>query len=180
MLLRMRVEQAPEGTAPAFQEGMQDELARLSRFVERSLLAAKAECGALEAAATALNLSDLVRDVTEDYQLLAGERGLSMTMELTPDIRINSDSDLLRQALHGLLENAVRYAKSDIHVSCRMEGRQAVLEIRNDFDSATMATSGLGLGLRVVRGVCKACKAEFDSRQTGHEFHAVIRFTPAT
>ena len=35
MLLRMRVEHAPPGMPPAFQEDLQDELARLSRFVER-------------------------------------------------------------------------------------------------------------------------------------------------
>lgn len=178
MLLRMRLEHAPADIPAAFQEDLQDELARLSRFVERSLLAAKAEQGALVPIPVSLCLSDLVRDVTEDYQLLADERGLNMSVELAPDIRIDADSDLLRQALHGLLENAVRYAKSKILVSCRMENGHAVLEIQNDCDSMTMATSGLGLGLRLVRGICKACAMTFDIRRSEDEFHALMQFSP--
>ena len=180
MLLRMRLEHAPAGIPPAFQEELQDELARLSRFVERSLLAAKAEQGGLEAAPVPLCLSDLVREITEDYQLLSGERGLEMNIDLIPDIRIQADPDLLRQALHGLLENAVRYARSKILVSCRMQDGSAVLEIHNDRDAMTMATAGLGLGLRLVRGICNASAIHFEARPGDHDFHALIRFQPNT
>jgi signal transduction histidine kinase len=176
MLLRMRVEHAPPGMPPAFQEDLQDELARLARFVERALLAAKAEQGSLQPAAAPLCLSDMVRDTSGDYQLLATERSLEMTVQITDGISITADSDLLLQTLHGLLENAVRYAKSEILVSCRTENGGAVLEIHNDRDPATMATAGLGLGLRLVRGICKASNWEFESRETEHDFLAAIRF----
>jgi len=180
MLLRMRLEHAPPGIPAEFQEELQDELARLSRFVERSLLAAKAEQGALVPSVVSFCLSDLVRDIFEDYQLLADERGLEMKLELTPDIQIDTDSDLLRQALHGLFENAVRYAKSAIHVSCGLEHQQVVLQIRNDRDSATMATAGLGLGLRLVRGISKTCSMHFRTHETEQEFHTSIRFSPSS
>ena len=85
------------------------------------------------------------------------------------------DDDLLRQVLHGLLENAIRYAKSRITLTCRTENSHAVLDIRNDRESSTIATSGLGLGLRLVRGICKACGTEFETRQDDHDFHATIR-----
>ena len=176
MLLRMRVEHAPPGMPPEFQEDLQDELGRLSRFVERSLLAAKAEQGALVPAADHLNLSDLAGDVSEHYQLLASERGLAMNEEIATGIQILADSDLLRLVLHGLLENAVRYAKSNVHVSCVMQAGGPVLEIHNDRDPITIATSGLGLGLRLVRGICKACAWEFSSEATDADFHAKIHF----
>ena len=176
MLLRMRVENAPPGTPPAFQEEMQDELARLSRFVERALLATKAEQGALLAAPSSLSLSDLIRDVSEQYQPLADERSLVMTVGIEPDIRIDADSDLLRQALHGLMENAVRYAKSEIRISCAVCGNCPALDIRNDVDPVTIATSGLGLGLRLVRGICKASGWRFDCQATDKDFQASIRF----
>ncbi|QTN33822.1 hypothetical protein HZ994_16375 [Akkermansiaceae bacterium] len=176
MLLRLRIENAPPGMPPAFQEELQDELARLSRFVERALLASKAEQGALLAAPSSLCLSDLVRDVSEQYQLLAEERRLGMTVEIKPEIRIEADADLLRQALHGLMENAVRYAKSSICVSCAIQGGKAALDIRNDVDPVTIATGGLGLGLRLVRGICKACKWRFGCQSTDKDFQACIRF----
>ncbi len=176
MLLRMRVEHAPTGMPPAFQEDLQDELARLARFVERALLAAKAEQGSLQPAAAPLCLSDLVRDLTDDYQLLAAERTLNMTVNIEPDIRIDADADLLLQTLHGLLENAVRYAKSKVLVTCQTENGSAILEIHNERDPATIATAGLGLGLRLVRGICKASTWKFECRETEHDFHAAIHF----
>jgi signal transduction histidine kinase len=180
MLLRMRVEHAPPGIPSVFQEELQDELARLSRFVERSLLAAKAEQGALIPVPSPVSLSDLVRDLTEDYQLLAAERSLGMTLELAENLRIEADPDLLRQALHGLLENAVSYAKSEIRVSCRADDDGPVLEIHNDTDPATMATAGLGLGLRLIRGICDASGIRFEIRQSPLDFNASIRFTPTS
>ena len=180
MLLRMRLEHAPPGIPTGFQEDLQDELARLSRFVERSLLAAKAEQGALEPNPSRLCLSDLVRDLTEDYQLLASERSLEMKVELTPDIQVDVDSDLLRQALHGLLENAVRYAENHILVSCRLEDGHPVLSIHNDRNPTTMATPGLGLGLRLVRGISNVSSISFDSHQGDRDFEVSLRFLPTS
>ena len=179
MLLRMRLEHAPPGIPPAFQEDLQDELARLSRFVERSLLAAKAEQGALIPALSTFSLSDLVRDVTEDYQLLAADRGLTMNLDLADNIDIRSDADLLRQVLHGLLENAVGYGKSKILVTCRLEDNGAALAIHNDLDAARMPTAGLGLGLRLVRCICKASALNFEINQSPLDFNAIVRFSPA-
>jgi signal transduction histidine kinase len=178
MLLRMRIEHAPAGIPATFQEELQDELARLSRFVERSLLAAKTDQGALEITLVSLSLTDLLRDMTDDYQLLASERGLEMYVNLAPDIQVNADPDLMRQVLHGLLENAVRYAKSKIFITIRSDNGNALLEIQNDREPTTMATAGLGLGLRFVRGICNASTIHFQIDQTDHDFRAMIRFNP--
>jgi signal transduction histidine kinase len=180
MLLRMRLEHAPPGMPPAFQEELQDELARLARFVERALLAAKAEQGSLEAVSARISLSELVRDVSDQYQLLAAERPLEMDVKIEPDMHVTADPDLLRQALHGLLENAVRYAKSKVIVACSSRAGGPLLEIRNDRDPVTIATSGLGMGLRLVRGICKASSWDFANDATTDDFQAAIRFTPGT
>ena len=175
MLLRMRVEHAPPGLPPAFQEDLQEELARLARFVERALLATKAEQGSLQPSNVSLNLSDLVRHVTGDYQLLASERALEMTVEIMPGLQIEADADLLLQTLHGLLENAVRYAKSKVLVSCRNQNNSTLLEIHNDRDHTTIATAGIGLGLRLVRAICKASGWHFDIREAENDFTTTIR-----
>ncbi len=178
MLLRMRVEHAPPGMPPKFHEDLQDELARLSRFVERSLVAAKAEHGTLQPLPACLCVTKLLAELCEDYRMLADERGLRMELDLPDEQWIEADPDLLRQALHGLLENAVRYAGARIDVSCRRQDERVMIEIRNDRNPATMATGGLGLGLRLVRGICKASAWKFEYRETEHGFHAVIHFQP--
>lgn len=108
MLPRMRVEHASPEMPPVFQENLQDELARFARFVERALLAAKAAQGSRQAADAPLCLSDMVRHVTGDYQLLASERALAIDVRITDDIQIHADSDLLLQTLHELLGNGLR------------------------------------------------------------------------
>lgn len=175
MLLRLRLENAPPGMPPAFQQELQDELARLARFVERSLLAVKAEQGTLQPVEEACDLGGIIRDVADSYQLLAAERGLEVTLETDPEVRITADPDLLRQALHGLLENAVRYAAGRLRVTC-LAGAPPCVEIRNDCDPDTIALGGLGLGLRLVTGICKACGWRFEKRETHHDFHASLRF----
>jgi len=176
MLLRLRIENAPPGMPPAFQEELQDELARLTRFVARALLATKAEQGALRAVPSPLCLSDLMQEISDQYQLLASERPLEMTVEVEADILIDADSDLLRQALHGLMENAVRYGKSGILISCTVRDGRPELDIHNDVDPVTIATAGLGLGLRLVRGICKACGWRFECVRTDEDFRTRIRF----
>ena len=39
-----------------------------------------------------------------------------------------------------------------------------------------MATAGLGLGLRLVRGICKASALDFELEPGTREFNAIIRF----
>lgn len=177
MLLRMRLENAPPGTPADFQEELQDEIARLSRFVEKALLTAKAEQGALVATRSPLSLSDLVRDVAEGYQMLGALRSVQMTLDIAEDFQIHADPDLLRQMLHGLLENSVRYADSEILISCRRTGDQTVLRIHNDVNRKKMATPGLGLGLRVVHGICKVSGIRFEVEQSDQEFIASAFFT---
>ena len=42
-----------------------------------------------------------------------------------------------------------------------------------------MATAGLGLGLRLVRGICKACAIALrDPAKRSIDFNATIRFNP--
>lgn len=174
MLLRMRVEHAPPGMPPALQEDLQDELSRLARFVERVLQATRAERGSLLPVGAPLDLSECLRDITNDYQLLADERGIQMNVTIQPSIRITVDRHLLLQALHGLMENAVRYAKSKIDVSCRVEKDVAILEIHNDHEPATAATAGLGMGLRLVRGLCKTCAWQVQTEEGEHDFRASL------
>lgn len=174
MLLRLRLENAPAGMPPAFQEELQDELARLSRFVERSLVAAKAEQGTLQAHEKPCDLGRIVGDLADSYQPLATERGLEMTVDSAP-AEISADADLLRQALHGLLENATRYADTRLRVTCR-GGAAPFVEIHNDRDPQRVAPAGTGLGLRLVTGICKACGWRFETIADGADFHASIRF----
>ena len=155
---------------------MQDELARLSRFVERSLIAARAERGSLVPAPEFLVLIDLSGDVVEDYRLLAEDNGIVIDFQAPQPLMISADPDLLRQILHGLLENATRYGSRSIRVSCREGARGPLLEIGNDRDPGAVQTPGLGIGLRLVRGICRASGFSLRITDEDRAFNVRIRF----
>lgn len=174
-LLRMKIEQS-EGDMPGeMQEGLQEELARLSRFVERSLLAAKAASGGLEPHVTCVDVTLLLDDIAEGYQLLAKGRNLQFTYHATPELLADTDSDLLRQVLHNLLGNALRYAHSNVEVSATQKRGVPVVTISNDCVTQPLTNSGLGLGLRLVRGICLSTGMSFRSERLQEKFVATLQ-----
>ncbi len=155
-LLRMKIEQSTGEMPAEMQEEFQDELARLSRFVERSLLAAKAESGSLIPSGSRVDVSKLLDDIGDGYTLLAAEKNLEIIWQTKEGLTAFTDADLLRQVMHNLLGNALRYARSKVEVHAWLDDKVPVLRISNDCDPGTMNTAGLGLGLRLVRGICSS------------------------
>jgi signal transduction histidine kinase len=101
-----------------------------------------------------VDVSKLLEDIGEGYTLLAAEKNLQISWQTDEGLTAFTDADLLRQVMHNLLGNALRYARSKVKVRAWAAGGVPVLAISNDCDPRTMATTGLGLGLRLVRGIC--------------------------
>jgi signal transduction histidine kinase len=169
-LLRMKIEQSHSGFSGEVQEELQEELARLSRFVERSLLAAKAASGSLEPHTERVEVSQLLDDIVESYKLLADEQKLEFTWLTKPELEAVTDADLLRQVLHNLLGNALRYARSRIEVAVAQENGVPVVTISNDCESQTTSLNGLGLGLRLVHGICASTGMRIETQTPPRRF----------
>jgi signal transduction histidine kinase len=56
-----------------------------------------------------LDFAAIVKDVAEDFRLMAEESNISVQCEIHPDIRARGDSMLLRQAVLNLFDNALKY-----------------------------------------------------------------------
>jgi signal transduction histidine kinase len=94
---------------------------RMSRLVEDLLATARRSSGAL--ADDDVDLSVVARDAGEDFAVLAGERDVRVTYQLTPNLMLIGDHDALRRAVGNLLSNAVRLASASITVATgRMSG----------------------------------------------------------
>jgi len=176
-LLRMKIEQSAHDLAPDLGEELQEELSRLSRFVERSLTAASAECGRLEISPEPINLSGQLEDLRDGYAILASQRNLDLDWRVPTGIISIADADLVRQVLHNLLGNAVRYASSKIRVRAYSRSG-AVVTVSNDFDPRAIATPGVGLGLRLVRGICLATRMRFAQRKGVRSFSCRLHIRP--
>lgn len=173
-ILRMKLEEAAPDLPADFSEEMQEELARLSRLVDRSLLAARAEGGKIEVSAARVDVSAVLEEMREDYALPADEGGLRLEWYVPAGLACTADGEFLRQILHNLLGNALRHGCDRMRVSARLHGPGggAVVRITNQAPAPGMAApGGMGIGLRLVRALAASMPgARFRDRRLGGVF----------
>lgn len=141
---------------------------------------------------TAIDLSDLIHSLVDEYAPLFEHRRL--TVDLAPGVRIRGDETLLRRAFGCLLENAAKYSPEGgcVAVTLRKQGGP-LLTVENDCDpipdgelsrlfemfyrgdKARNRAGGHGLGLAITQKILAlhglTCRAE--NTKTGVRFNIV-------
>ena len=177
-LLRMKVESAAPELPPEFSEEVQEEIRSLSHLVERALLAAKAEGGRLEVDSGSIDLSALIRELLDDYAPLAREAKLTLKVEVAPGLSVTSDPAILRQILHNLFGNAMRYASEGVRI--RLQSHREPDHFRLTFSNRVatpLPAGGIGMGLRLIGALCSALPGiQFRTRRLGNAFSARLDF----
>jgi signal transduction histidine kinase len=113
-LMRLRIENEAARMSPGLAEELQEELARLSNYVETALLIARAQQGRLETHLEEIVLKDFLADVLEPFSRLAEAGDRRLLWRCLSGIAIRTDRDLLKQMLFNLLNNALRHGTGDI------------------------------------------------------------------
>ncbi len=159
---------------------------RAGRLVNQLLTLARTEGGELaQQQHQPLDLAQLIREVVEDWVMIAIDKGIDLGYEAEGQAMINGNAFLLRELAKNLIDNAIRYTPAPGHVTCRLLVNPAfvLLEIEDDgvgvseeqselvferfyrVDDAT--TEGSGLGLAIVQEIA-----------TQHNAHASLRPNP--
>lgn len=150
-LLRLRIESEADTMNPLLAEELQEEIARLSRYVETALAIAQAEQGRLELASEALELGIFLADLLEPFTRLARTDGRKLLWSCPPGIRVQSDRNALKQILFNLLNNALKHGDGSIRLRARRRGETVRLLIGNQTAFPPRQPGcGLGIGLRLV------------------------------
>lgn len=152
-----------------------DEVRRLSGIVRKLLLLSLADAGRMNLHLIKVNVSELLMQMLEDIELL--DPSLTVEAEIAPDQWVLGDRDLLAQALHNLISNAVKYNVSNgwIKISVRCteakvyvtvtnasksilpEDRDLIFDRFHRGDAArTRHIEGTGLGLSLAREIVRA------------------------
>lgn len=175
-LLRLRVEEAAASLPPDFSEDLQEEIQRMSRLVERTLVMSRAEGGLLALERTKVDLSAILGRLHEDYAALAQTKDMDLVWAAEPDLSVTGDTDTTRQILHNLLDNALRYGGRKVTLKAARTGKSMVsIEITNDLPAEPHTVRGTGLGLRLVTSLTRAMPGwEFESGQTGDTYRATL------
>ncbi len=97
----------------------------------------RGEMGSLNLNPTSVRLDRVIGSVVEETKAFAGQRGVSVEMELAdePLPKVRADPERVRQVLLNLINNACRYAASGkkviIRSSVQQEGRMVLSEVRD-------------------------------------------------
>ena len=203
--LRNRVEGAlKEGTTPEKQhEALQntiEECDQLIRTFNALLLIARVEAGTPASAYSELNLADVIADITELYEPVAEDAGITLSTSVEKIPTFSGSRELIGQALVNLVENAIKYAKGAkndpaIMVSLRASGSDIIVEVADNGSGIpetdrkkvlerfvrlekSRSEPGSGLGLSLVAAVARLHKGTIDIHD--NEPGALIRLTLPT
>jgi heavy metal sensor kinase len=156
---------------------------RLSQIVRALLLLSQAESGQLELQKTRLNLSEVLEDLVEQFQIPAEAAGIRLSADLPGHCYAEADRVQIERMVTNLLSNAIKFTpdKGNVRVALRNgdgpvqivvedTGRGIPTEhLPHIFDrfyrvpgSGTAPTpeQGLGLGLSFVAWIVKAHRGE--------------------
>ncbi len=163
-LMRLRVESNAASMPPDLAEELQEEIARLSNYVETALTIARAEQGRLEMHPEVLVLDGCLEDVLEPFARLAEVEGRRLRWSCATGAAALTDCSALKQILFNLLTNAFKHGDGDILFRVRTRGPRLVILVGNrDEKRSTGAREGLGIGLRLVQALASQLQ---DTRAT--------------
>ena len=108
----MNDERSPEETQEAL-EVIYGESRRMSDLINRLLMMARADRGALPVSYELINVSELTEMITASHELQAEERSITITTEIEPDIMAEVDESMFIRIWDNLLSNSIKYSKDN-------------------------------------------------------------------
>lgn len=172
-------------------EEMNKALIRSSRINKNLLLLAKIDNSQFDSSMLILFDTVLLQSM-EDLQTHFNEKNIRVVSDIAPHIEVKGNSSLTEVLIHNLLINAIRYtspggsvrvdlSKSGFTVANSGQTSLNPVLLFKRFSRLSSATGGSGLGLSIVREICRfqnwAIQYSFESGR--HVFSIAFRVTPA-
>lgn len=168
---------AIQGYAEGIQAGVMDtasaaevilaESDRMTELVDELLDISKIDMGRQQLALSEMDVRELLYDSIRAVEPTAAAGGITITPDFpeTP-IMVSCDDTRLRRAVTNILSNGVRYAHSELRLTCRADRRQVTIRIQDNgdgiaeedlphiFDRFYMGKNGKsGIGLALTREI---------------------------
>ena len=198
--LRQRLEQgrAEATTVEAFRAVTDGAIAESDALLETFsalLRIAQIEAGHRRAAFAAIDLSALCRSVAETFAPVAEEGGRTLGTDITPDVAITGDRELLLQLLANLVENALTHTPPGARITLALERADAGARLTVTDDGPgvpaeerekvlarfyrldrSRSTPGSGLGLALVAAIADLHEARLTLEDAAPGLRVSIAF----
>lgn len=182
----------PEDEKEHYLKIISSEVHRLTRLVRSMLNLAKIEAGELKPNMTSFSVLDPIVDTLVTFEKRIEEKNIEVTgLNTEKRYYLWADSDLIHQVIYNLLENAIKFVDVGGRISFRFEeaGYLTVIHIRNSGEglsqeelslvferfyktdkSRSIDSSGVGLGLNIVRSIIKLHGGKIQVRSVQGEY----------
>ena len=191
---------AIQGYAEGIQAGVMDtgsaaevileESDRMTELVEELLDISKIDMGRQQLALSEMDVRELLYDSIRAVESAAAASGITIAPDFSEEpIMVKCDDTQMRRAVTNILTNGLRYARSELRLTCRADRRQVTIRIQDDgdgiaeadlphiFDRFYMGRSGKsGIGLALTREIIHLHKGTIRARNgdTGAVFEISI------
>jgi len=169
----LQTAQRPGVPASAVRSANQDAIdgiARLNVLLEKLLQIADMEAGIQRRAFKPCQINHIAADVIEMYEAWAEEQGIRLRRAQFANVTVSGDANLLASALANLLDNAIKYAASEVVIAVYGLGTKSYVVMSDDgpglpaseyanlgkhFYRLDTRSAGHGLGLTSVLSILK-------------------------
>ena len=191
---------AIQGYAEGIQAGVMDtgsaaevileESDRMTELVEELLDISKIDMGRQQLVLSEMDIRELLYDSIRAVESAAAASGITIAPDFSEEpIMVKCDDTQMRRAVTNILTNGLRYARSELRLTCRADRRQVTIRIQDDgdgiaeadlphiFDRFYMGRSGKsGIGLALTREIIHLHKGTIRARNgdTGAVFEISI------
>ena len=191
---------AIQGYAEGIQAGVMDtgsaaeviltESDRMTELVDELLDISKIDMGRQPLTLSEMDVRELLYDSIRAVEPAAAASGITIAPDFSEEpIMVKCDDTQMRRAVTNILTNGLRYARSELRLTCRADRRQVTIRIQDDgdgiaeadlphiFDRFYMGRSGKsGIGLALTREIIHLHKGTIRARNgdTGAVFEISI------
>ena len=168
---------AIQGYAEGIQAGVMDtgsaaevilaESDRMTELVDELLDISKIDMGRQPLALSEMDVRELLYDSIRAVEPIVAGGGITITPDFPEEpVMVSCDDTRLRRAVTNILSNGVRYARSQLRLTCRADKRHVTIRIQDDgdgiaeedlphiFDRFYMGRSGKsGIGLALTKEI---------------------------